>query len=99
MLTEIEDSLLAMSEGEPAQQKIAIQVLASWYGRRIGLQEVTHIACRLANLGLVRWIYWRNGKQYLSKKVRPHIRRSLNSSVLATAKGQTKLHESKEQVI
>jgi hypothetical protein len=95
MLTDIEDSLLAMSEGEPVQQKVAVQVLSSWYARRVVREEVILLAVRLAKLGLVRWVYRRHGKLHFSKRARISMIRSSGTATLATAKGREQLNETK----
>jgi hypothetical protein len=93
MLTDVEDSLLAMSEGEPAQLDLAVQVLSSWYSRRVARREVEQIACRLAKLGFVRRNYRLSGKVRLSKRVPIGTMRSLNIAILATENGRKHLHE------
>src|SRR3989344_5436195 len=55
MLTDFEDSLLAMSDGEPASLAVAVQVLSSWHGRPVSREVVEQSACRLANLWLRKW--------------------------------------------
>jgi hypothetical protein len=95
MLTDFEDSLLAMSDGEPASLAVAVQVLSSWHGRPVSREVVEQSACRLANLGLVSWVYRIGGRVHLGKKVGMSIRRSRRAAVLATKQGQQYLRGTK----
>ena len=87
MLTDIEDSLLAMSEGESALLAVAARVLSSWHGRLVNREAVEQAACRLAKLGLVRWVYRVEGKVQLSVSVDMNTRGSRCAAVIATNRG------------
>ncbi|MFH1871002.1 MAG: hypothetical protein ABIG36_10320 [Pseudomonadota bacterium] len=67
LLSDIEDRLLAMCEGDPVTIKLAQTTLGVWYERAFGNTEIVQVANRLAKLGLLKWQHRRNNKRYFAK--------------------------------
>jgi hypothetical protein len=55
VLTDIEDRMLAMAEGEFVHFKVARPVLGTFYERNVSFAELSSIVGRLSNLGLIHW--------------------------------------------
>lgn len=66
MLHEIEDRLLALSEGEQVSISLAQKILGSWFELKLKRSHVIHMAHRLSNLKLVQWHYVFGRKHYRS---------------------------------
>ncbi len=76
-LTDIEDRLLAMCEGEPVTIELARAVLGSWYARKIGHAEIVQTVNRLTRVKLAKWQYARGAKTYFTHRwprVQPRLR-------------------------
>lgn len=68
LLSDTEDRLLAMCEGDPVTVKLAQSVLGIWYEHSFGKSEVIQVANRLAKLGLLKWQYRRKNRRYFTKR-------------------------------
>lgn len=66
MLSEMEDRLLAMSEGEQVTIQLAQAVLSSWFEVKLSKARVMQMALRLAKLRLIHWHYTSGHKAYFS---------------------------------
>ncbi|MCX9158566.1 hypothetical protein OPU71_20835 [Niveibacterium sp. 24ML] len=68
MLSDIEDRLLAMCEGDPVTIQLARDTLGIWYEKPFERKAIIQIASRLAKLGLLKWQYRKKTKQHFTKR-------------------------------
>lgn len=66
MLSEMEDRLLAMSQGEQVTIHLAQAVLSSWFEVKLSKARGMQMALRLAKLHLIHWRYISGHKAYFS---------------------------------
>jgi hypothetical protein len=66
-LSDIEDRLLAMCEGDSVSVKLAQEVLGSWYQRKVSRSEIVGMVNRLGKLHLLKWCYQIGQRKHLSK--------------------------------
>lgn len=98
MLHEIEDRLLALSEGDQVTISLAQKILGSWFELKLKRSHVTHMARRLSNLKLVQWHYVSGRKHYRSYYL-PRSRGDLKQITFrASPAGERLLAQSEQSV-
>jgi hypothetical protein len=91
LLSDTEDRLLAMCEGDSVTIKSAQSVLGAWYERPFGEMKIIQMANRLARLGLLKWQYRRKNKRYCTKAFPRRCTDRKLLTLQTTAAGETHL--------
>lgn len=91
LLTDIEDSVLAMAEDEFVHFKTARPVLGTFYERNVSFQELSSIVGHLSNLGLIRWRIKRHGIMHFRTRAPVSAQHNCTAAFAATAKGKEHL--------
>lgn len=98
VLSDIEDRLLAMSEGDPVTVKLAQEILSFWYERKVGHLEIIRMVNRLAKLEFIRWRYERGTKKHFTKRLSPTRTGVKSPTFKATRVGELYLEKPREVV-
>lgn len=91
LLTNIEDSVLAMAEDEFVHFKTARPVLGTFHERNVSFQELSSIVGRLSTLGLIRWRIRKNGIMHFRTRAPVSSQHNCTAAFTATAKGKAHL--------
>lgn len=91
-LSDIEDRLLAMCEGDYVTLALASQILGTWYSRKIDRAEIVQLVNRLTKLKFAKWQYTKakGSKKYFTSRL-PRVQMYLTFK--ATEAGESYLKE------